>query len=536
MQLLILAAFLSITAALAVAFRRRYRSLSYIRGPSPPSWLFGHDLAFLRQKEVGEKDFKWVKEYGATWRIASHLGTQVLMTADPKAMQHVFHKSGYNYVKRRDHTEMSRMFTGPGIISAQGEVHQRHRKIMNPAFSAPQLRTFLTLFQDIGVKMCDKWKTEVLDAPNKTVYVNKWLARTTLDIIGEAAFAYDYGALDQKNDRLSKVYSNIFIKTALHSSKRLLLWRSMWNYFPDALMPYVKYTPTKEHRHIRHTTHVFQEVAGQVLDELTGDVSEKEGKKDVMSILIRANSSENPKTQLTYTEMTAQMQSLTFAGHETTANTLSWMLWELAKHPEYQAKMRTEVRTTRAAVLARGDTSFTIDDLDSMTSVLNAIKETLRFHPIVFNLWREAVNDDVIPLSEPIISATGETIHAIPIRAGQWLSMSICSYNRLPQVWGDDAEEWNPDRFLDIDPTKQVRVGVFANLMSFSAGVRGCIGWRFSLIEMQALAAELLERFEFGLPKEHYEIVRVPAGLMIPLVKDKLEMGSVMPLSVSLAQ
>lgn len=72
--------------------------------------------------------------------------------------------------------------------------------------------------------------------------------------------------------------------------------------------------------------------------------------------------------------MTAQMQSLTFAGHETTANTLSWMLWELAKHPEYQVKMRAEIRATRAAVLARGDTSFTIDDLDSMTSVLNAIK------------------------------------------------------------------------------------------------------------------------------------------------------------------
>lgn len=87
-------------------------------------------------------------------------------------MQHVFHKSGYNYVKRRDQTEMTRMFTGPGIISAQGkfpisppqvvesnlwsigEVHQRHRKIMNPAFSAPQLRTFLTLFQDVGVKVC----------------------------------------------------------------------------------------------------------------------------------------------------------------------------------------------------------------------------------------------------------------------------------------------------------------------------------------------------------------------------------------------
>ena len=56
------------------------------------------------------------------------------------------------------------------------------------------------------------------------------------------------------------------------------------------------------------------------------------------------------------------------------------------------------------------------------------------------------------------------------------------------------------------------------------------------LIEMQALTVELLERFELGLPKEEYEILRVPAGLMIPLVRGKMELGSVMPLHVSLAQ
>ena len=96
-----------------------------------------------------------------------------------------------------------------------------------------------------------------------------------------------------------------------------------------------------------------------------------------MAPAVKANSSEDPKTQLSYAEMTAQMQSLTFAGHETTASTLSWMFWELAKHPEYQARMRKEIRATRTAVLARGDTRFTIDDLDSMTTVMNAIKVRL---------------------------------------------------------------------------------------------------------------------------------------------------------------
>ena len=135
-------------------------------------------------------------------------------------MQHVCHKSGYNYVKRRDHTAMSRLFTGPGIISAQGKYSiflleprtylrlrrstptpqedyesgfQRPSTTLLPhivpryrdqgTFSAPiNIEQWLDIR---GEQMCDKWKTEVLDAPEKTVYVNKWLARTTLDIIGE---------------------------------------------------------------------------------------------------------------------------------------------------------------------------------------------------------------------------------------------------------------------------------------------------------------------------------------------------------------
>ena len=81
---------------------------------------------------------------------------------------------------------------------------------------------------------------------------------------------------------------------------------------------------------------------------------------------VRANASENPKTKLSDDEMIAQMSSLTFAGHDTTASTMSWMLWELAKRPELQNKLRQEIIDQRAEVIARGDQDFSIDDLESM--------------------------------------------------------------------------------------------------------------------------------------------------------------------------
>ncbi len=96
------------------------------------------------------------------------------------------------------------------------------------------------------------------------------------------------------------------------------------------------------------------------------------------SVVVKANSSEDPKTQLADDEMIAEMQTLTFAGHETTASTMSWMLYELAKHPDYQAKMRAEIKAARQAMLARGVSRFTMEDLDSMTAVMNAIKVCMR--------------------------------------------------------------------------------------------------------------------------------------------------------------
>ena len=113
--------------------------------------------------------------------------------------------------------------------------------------------------------------------------------------------------------------------------------------------------------------------------------------------------------------------------------------------------MRAEIRATRAAMAARGDENFTMEDLDSMTCVMNAnkvrpippdavhhlradvylfLQETLRFHPIVFILQRVAVKDDVLPLSEPITLKSGEVVDAIPVKAGQWINISLCAYNR----------------------------------------------------------------------------------------------------------
>ncbi|PIL34065.1 cytochrome P450 [Ganoderma sinense ZZ0214-1] len=543
MSLQLVAGFVAVSVIWIVIRSFARKGIKHLRGPPSPSFLFGHEAALFLQEDAGSLDFQWMKEYGSTWRTRGAFGTDVLMTVDPKAIQHVFQKSGYNYTKKASQNFMTEIMTGPGIISALGEDHQRHRKIMHPAFSAPQLRAFLPLFQRIADKLSEKWKGELVGSGEIELAVNKMLSRATLDVIGEAAFDYDYNALDDgERSAISKGYDNLFKDIDYNPPKAVILFRAAWDYLPVSMLKWIKYMPTRQFRRLLNLNNLFREYGKRILSEQgpSIDVERKTNSKDMMSLLIKANSSADAKTRLDDEELIAEMYSLTLAGHETTSATLSFVLYELARHPQYQERMRQEIRDARARVIARGGNAFKTEDLDSLTLSTNAIKasgETLRLHPIALGLPRVAVKDDVIPLARPVVSTTGETVTEVPVKAGQVVYASFIGYQRLTEVWGEDADVWNPDRFLHIQTEKQpANVGVFSNLLTFSAGLRACIGWKFSFIEMQAFLGELVETFQFDLPREKIEIQKGVAGVgMVPLVRGKPELGATLPLRISLA-
>ncbi|KAI0697725.1 cytochrome P450 [Cerioporus squamosus] len=525
---------------LALARRIVRRNIKYIRGPARRSWLSGHERELVFQDDVGTLESQWLHEFGPTWRIGGYFGTDIIMTADPKAMQHIYQKHGYNYAKRASQAHVVYLLAGPGILSTSPQDHVRHRKIMNPSFSATRLRSFLPIFQRIGSKLSELLRANVDDKRGELdIMFNKWISSATLDIIGEAAFNYDYGALDDSGSPLYKAYDNLMKDAEYHPTDAALLFKATWNYLPEPILKLFRYIPAHPMTLLRRVNSLYVAYGKHILQtERSGVDTEKQPtSKDIMSAFIKANQSANPKSRMDDSELMAQMFTLTFAGHETTATSLTFLFYELSKHPDYQERMRKEIGTVRAEVIARGDQEFSMEDLDSMTLTMNAIKETLRFHPIVAHLPRVATGDDVLPLEFPIVSRTGETLTEIPIRAGQVIFTSFAMYNRLAELWGDDADVWNPDRFTRPDLGKQANVGMFANLMTFSAGVRGCIGWRFTVIEMQALVAELVENFRFAPPSEDVVIQRSPAGpVMTPTLRGKEDEGTAMPLRISLAR
>ncbi|KAF8518122.1 cytochrome P450 [Hysterangium stoloniferum] len=116
---------------------------------------------------------------------------------------------------------------------------------------------------------------------------------------------------------------------------------------------------------------------------------------------------------------------------------------------EYQTLVRDEIKATRMQATRRGDDELSVADLDSMKYLLSLIKETLQFHSIVPAIERKSKQDDVIPLSTATTTKKGEIITDVSIPAGQKIIISILTYNRLKSVWGDDADVWRPEHFID---------------------------------------------------------------------------------------
>ncbi|KAF8515955.1 cytochrome P450 [Gautieria morchelliformis] len=535
--------------------RLRARSIAFLPGPPPGSWLVGNTPALFRPKEVGEADFAWMREYGNAVCIKGTFGREMLFITDPKALQYILNTSAYHFAKPPENRANTSLTIGKGIVWAEGSLccrtcaradsfnsvgmqHSRHRKIMNPAFSYGALRGFLPLFHHTAQKTVSKLKEYVRETGRSSAVVDvpTWLARTTLDAIGIAAFDYQFGALDQGSDNeLANAYKNLFVDTNLNRSDFNLAYDAFIGLLPQWLVALAQRAPIKRLRRFRSLMKISRGVAQRLVDRQMASPAEgKDGAKDVMSILIKANLSEDPKTKLDNEEILAQLTTLFLAGHETTASTTSWALYELSRHPDFQAKVREEIKATRAEAARRGDHELSVADLDSMTYLLGLMKETLRYHPIVSGIMRLAGRDEVIPLSTPQKTRTEGTITNIPVSKGQRIFISISGYNRLKSLWGDDADQWRPERFVEgVMGSQKAGVGVIANIATFSSGLRSCIGWRFALLEMQAILIELIENLEFSPPPGNIEIIRAATGITSPMIKGSDSRRAELPITIT---
>ena len=180
------------------------------------------------------------------------------------------------------------------------------------------------------------------------------------------------------------------IDSTLYPSRTDIVFRSLWRYIPEPLLHYVRYLPSREYHRFR----TFLDYSENFSRDIVKENTEKRGGKDMISVLLRANASEKPTDKLTDDEVISEItyaiipssvnysksllayafpaySSLLLAGHDTTANTLTWFLWEMAKHPESQERIRAEIADFRER---KGEVQPSVVDLDNLTYTQAALK------------------------------------------------------------------------------------------------------------------------------------------------------------------
>ncbi|KAH9024963.1 cytochrome P450 [Lactarius hengduanensis] len=263
-----------------------------------------------------------------------------------------------------------------------------------------------------------------------------------------------------------------------------------------------------------------------------GDGVEQVGDgKDIIGLLMRAMESEDDR--LSKEELLAQMSAIVLAATDTTSSALSRILHLLALHPDIQDKLRKELKEA-----CEDNGEITHDQLVSLPNLEAVCRETLRLYAPVPGIMRTARSDVVLPLSSPIHDLHGRKIHEIFVPENRNLYIQIYNLNRDPSLWdrcGNQSVGWH--HVLRAMQRRISQAYTLIHDMIFMDGLRSCIGFKLSLLEMSetmvkqkhlvgltgllCLEVEIIPAFRLA-PTEA-EVVWRNGGISTPSIKSSAE-------------
>ncbi|KAF5346787.1 hypothetical protein D9758_015732 [Tetrapyrgos nigripes] len=508
---------------------RRSYSLANLPGPKSRSWWRGNFGEALNS-DAWKFHEQLLKEYGQIARIDGFMGDKQLLIFDPKAMHHVLVKDATMY--EGTSVTDNALIIGKGLSGITGNAHRKQRKALNPVFSIAHMRDMVPIFWEVVDKLesglSAKFTNDRSSSQPQEIEMLSWMSRTALELIGQAGLGYSFDNLSAEAE--AHPYPGI-IKQLHITGGRMWFVRNyvlQWALkigTPSFRRRVLDMIPWKDGHHMRDMSDYSWEMSKQIYDGkkkalAEGDeaVAQQVGKgKDIMGILMRLNTEEehDSENKLDEDEVVGQMAILVFAAMDTTSGALARILYLLAAHPEVQDKLRREILEVRSE-----NKHISYDQLVSDLPYLDAIcRETLRLFPPLPHVFRYALQDTVLPLSTPITGNDGTPITELHVPKDTRIMISILNSNRNPAIWGPDALEWKPERWLSPLPNEVVEAhipGVYSHLygaffslmltiwrlnilafrMTFNAGRRSCIGFKFSQLEM--ILSMLVAEFEFS--------------------------------------
>ncbi|KZV83332.1 cytochrome P450, partial [Exidia glandulosa HHB12029] len=480
--------------------------LRNLRGPKNESMIWGNLKTVFASEDAVIYE-AWLKEYGKAFSYHAFFGKYRLFTTDTRAIAHIFSNS-HIWVKPELARRGLATVLGEGILSAEGEQHRRQRRTMNPAFGVAQIRELTDIFLEKSAELRDIWRAQVTAGGGEArVDALSSMSKAALDIIGVAGFDYHFDALKERQNELSDAFKSIF--GAAMQPRTFDIFKEF--------IPGFKWIPDERTRTSDNARKTMSRIGMELINEkkraIRGGDSKSAG-RDLLSLLIRANMDKDvpPHLRLTDEEVLGQVPTFLVAGHETTATTTAWCLYALSIHPEIQTQLRDEL-------LAVSTENPTMDDLNALPYLDAVVRETLRLYSVVASTLRSALEDDVIPLSSPITDRKGQVMNEIKVQMGDVIFVPITVLNRAEDIWGSDAHEFRPERWMNMSEKASNIPGIFAGLATFIGGPRSCIGYRFAIVEFKALLFHVVRSFNVALAVPPEQIGHKSTFLSRPMLK-----------------
>jgi len=389
---------------------------------------------------------KTAREYGGITQFKL-LNKSYFLITDPDYVKYILQDNYKKYIRGRS-VETGRVLLGNGLPLIDGDFWLRERRLLQPAFHRERLQKLITTAGNVIDSFLQPWTQKVKD--HQMLDMDDEMMRLTLTVIIKSMFSAD---LDDKIMGLSH---------AFNVASKFMLWRSQQMWAPPLSVPIP--------RNVEYNR-AFK-VLNETIYPLIAD-ARKNPKDDLLGMMLEMRDVETGEG-MTDQQARDEVVTIFFAGHETTAASMTWAFYLLSQHPEIEQRLRAEVKSVLS------DRLPTFSDLPKLMYMHMVINEVLRLYPAAYLFAREAIEDDVID--------------GYPISAGTLIFITPFITHRDPKYW-NDPETFDPERFTPENIASRPKHVYYP----FGEGPHVCIGNNFALMEMQLILAASLQRFKLTL-------------------------------------
>jgi cytochrome P450 len=425
-----------------------------VPGPSGAP-LLGNSRALLKDN-LGFV-IKMAREYGDVVRYK--MGPMpVYQVNHPDGVQHILQDNNRNYGKDTLNLPFVTMLLGNGLVTSDGDLWLRQRRLMQPAFHHRHVAALVEQMSQATLEMLAGWQPEA--ASGEPLDIAEEMMSLTLNIVNQALFT------SQVSDETEA------IRDAMAFLAEDMAFRFQLPFYPP---PFV---PTLRNRRFKKALATLDQTIQGIIDGRREILAAGEaGPQDLLGQLMEARDEETGEG-MDDRQLRDEVITMFIAGHETTALALSWAWYLLATHPEAERKLHDELS------LVLDDRVPTAADLPALPYTRMVIDETVRLYPPAWISNRQSINEDVV------------CGYRIPAKS--FVAFSPYVTHRNPELW-PDPERFDPERFANGQGKERPRYAYFP----FGGGPRQCIGKGFALVEAQLILATVAQRYRLRLAPGH---------------------------------